>query len=504
MKKFKREFLLTVAVFFTVGGGIYYHLTFKNNTLPLVTANSNITGSDQMAAVSEIPTSTPSPQNTYFSSQDVYVIQDDGTLVLSTGQVDTTAVAKAFYRLNPSKTNTYDFLSIFSTFHDPYTVEYHDPVQNSVQGIGEATTSSQGIFPSRLLGINYLDDSYIAKNIPNENTLKNNFFLLDHETGHQWLAYIGVDEGISTGVHYSVWLNNGFQRNGEWWGDVMQGSPWKRDSDGTFSVNNISHQGFSKFSLYLMGLAPLSDVSDLQLIVPQNPNNTSLQNVQGSLKTIKISDLIAKYGARVPTYNNSQKDFRMGYILLTKKGDTQYQSNLAILDWIANDFPAEWNLITYGISTMNKGSIPVTIAQFSTPTYSPIPTASPLNTSNISTTTNNGVANQSSRPSLVSITPSQGTSNTTVTISGTNLKDPDEVDFYDTNNLLQTDIPTKYTDSNGLQHNNIFVTSGGSSLQFVISGTMASNISGTFQVRVVTPSGSSNALPFTIVAPTTN
>ncbi len=137
-------------------------------------------------------------------------------------------------------------------------------------------------------------------------------------------------------------------------GDVMGGWPWKQNSDGTFSVNNMSRQGFSNFSLYLMGLAPISEVSDLQVVVPSDPNNTSLNNVQGSLKTIKITDLVAKYGIRQPTYTDAQKDFEMAYILLTKKGDTQYQSDLNVINWINNDFPADWNLVTYGRSTMNR------------------------------------------------------------------------------------------------------------------------------------------------------
>ncbi len=159
---------------------------------------------------------TGSPKN--FVLSNIYVIQDDGTLVdPTTNHIDPLAVTKKFYALNPSKSGTYDFVSIFSTFHDPSTVEYHLPIQSNVKGIASPFLS-QTDFPSKLLGINFLSDTYSSKNNPTESGLKNNFFLLEHETGHQWLAYMGKSEGISDGMHYTKWLNNGFQRNGSWWG----------------------------------------------------------------------------------------------------------------------------------------------------------------------------------------------------------------------------------------------------------------------------------------------
>ena len=56
----------------------------------------------------------------------------------------------------------------------------------------------------------------------------------------------------------------------------MGGWPWKQNSDGTYSVNDITNQGFSRLSLYLIGLAPLSEVADFQVIVPTDPNEKGL------------------------------------------------------------------------------------------------------------------------------------------------------------------------------------------------------------------------------------
>ncbi|MFH1170115.1 MAG: peptidoglycan-binding domain-containing protein [Candidatus Vogelbacteria bacterium] len=290
-------------------------------------------------------------------SPDVFVMQDDGTLIQSTGQADPTAVAKKFYQLNPNKRNTYDFLSIFSTFHDTFTNDYHMTVHSNVNGIGPIPTLGEVGLPSRLLGINYLKDSYNFNNIKSEVDIKNNLYKIVHETGHQWLAYLGRDEGISDGMHYSKWVNNGFQKNGEWWSDAMGGWPWEENNDGTYRINvsvNLQNRGFSNLSLYLMGLIPASEVSDFQIIIPSDPSEEGLIDIRASAKTIKISDIITKYGERMPSYQNSQKNFRMAYILLTKKGETNYQSNQNILNWISVDFPAEWSSVTYGKSTINQ------------------------------------------------------------------------------------------------------------------------------------------------------
>ena len=91
-----------------------------------------------------------------------------------------------------------------------------------------------------------------------------------HETGHQWLMYIGVPQGISDGVHYTKWADTGFIKNGQQWADAMGGWPWKDNGDGTVSVNNIQKPGFSNLSLYLMGFAPASEVPNTRVVVPVN------------------------------------------------------------------------------------------------------------------------------------------------------------------------------------------------------------------------------------------
>jgi hypothetical protein len=92
-------------------------------------------------------------------------------------------------------------------------------------------------------------------------------------------------------------------------------------------------------------------------------------------------------------------------------------------------------------------------------------------------------------PTITQITPGQGTANTPVTIYGTNLTGATEVDFYN-GNTFAAGI------SNSVQQN-ITVASGGQSLNFALSGAFGGMVdAGTYQVKVVTPAGTSNGLSF--------
>lgn len=307
----------------------------------------------------------------------VFVIQDDGTLINSNNVVDEKAVARKFYALNPNQKDNYDFLSIFTTFHDSSIVEHHDTIHSGVTGIGGVILSSSADFPNKLLGINFLNDTYsaVSGNVTPEN-VNNNLWLMDHETGHQWLTYVGVSQNISDGMHYTKWVDTGFMKNGQQWGDAMGGWPWKDNGNGTVSVGNIQKQAFSKLSLYLMGFAPASEVSSIRTVIPTNPQDAGYQNVKGTFNTFTINDIIAQYGTRSPSYQNAQKDFKMAYILLTKNGETstQYKADLNNVSAVARDFPSEWNLVTDGRSTISQSPNTYSVP---TPTTSTVSVAVP-------------------------------------------------------------------------------------------------------------------------------
>lgn len=379
--------IIAIVVILLAGGAFGYYKYVYNKPAKTTSSNNQITPTPASSPTatnnilpSPTPTQTPSTEspthsaekplvnNSLTVSKNIFVIRDDGTLITPQGQVQLFEVAKKFYSLSPDKKDTYDFLTLYNAFHDPISgAENHASLSNNVKGIASnAYPSNVPGIPSKLLGINYLNDAFGSAYVSSEEFIKNNLFVLDHETGHQWLAYVGKDEGILAKpqyYHYSEFFKNVFTRDSKETADVMnQGSFWRDNGDGTMSIANDIQPGFSNFSLYLMGFMPASEVTDLQIFVPNNPipnhpTYKDINNVPFTFKTIAMKTIIAKYGEREPSYLNSQKDFNMAYILVIKKGqeEVEYNPYLKIVGWIAKYFPDEWNYITYGKSTINKG-----------------------------------------------------------------------------------------------------------------------------------------------------
>ena len=151
--------------------------------------------------------------------------EDDGTLI-GNDTVNLRAVARKFY-LSDQKDEDYNFLSIFTTFQSQGSA-YHDTVRNNVTGVGGPQVSGDAIIKNtNLLGINFLNNNFSPEHNQPGEAIKNNLFLLVHETAHQWGISVGYDSGLSDGVHYTKWVSTGFEKNGQQWGDVMGGWPWK-------------------------------------------------------------------------------------------------------------------------------------------------------------------------------------------------------------------------------------------------------------------------------------
>lgn len=92
----------------------------------------------------------------------------------------------------------------------------------------------------------------------------------------------------------------------------------------------------------------------------------------------------------------------------------------------------------------------------------------------------------SAAPTITSISPTSGTAPETITINGSNLAGATAVDFYNANNQLSTGGAPQSISSNG--------TSLTYYLDQVANGMLDA---GTYQVKVVTPSGTSNGESFT-------
>ena len=102
-----------------------------------------------------------------------------------------------------------------------------------------------------------------------------------------------------------------------------------------------------------MGLLPPSEVQPLTLWETSAANANEADAMVGTKKIVTVDDIIKIAGPRVPAYPNTQRNFKVAYILLPKKGETATNAQIESIKWIAENFPQEWSFVTSGRSTIS-------------------------------------------------------------------------------------------------------------------------------------------------------
>jgi len=148
------------------------------------------------------------------------------------------------------------------------------------------------------------------------------FVPLNHEIMHQWGVYLSKDLG--------------FYYDGEHWGfagtyGVLGGFDPKTfvdNNDGTYSMGFFADAGndwtktpLSPIELYLAGLAPTTEIAPI--ITMQDAKVVKTTDtaviVSGTKMTTTIEQIVAKHGARVPAYADSQKTFSLAYAVYSQQ-----------------------------------------------------------------------------------------------------------------------------------------------------------------------------------------
>jgi len=139
--------------------------------------------------------------------------------------------------------------------------------------------------------------------------------LLNHELGHTWGAFVGTAAGISNGVHWAANTDiNGIMSEGYETADGLYF--FTPNDDGTFNAG-YSQDQFAPLELYLMGMIPPEEVSDVHALI--NPDLSNLERVTAQrVDTYTIEDIIAMTGGpRDPAYPDAQTHFNLSFILLS-------------------------------------------------------------------------------------------------------------------------------------------------------------------------------------------
>lgn len=226
--------------------------------------------------------------------------------------------------------DSYDFIVILSTFPyampDPTVKGFYSGVKNDTQGIGQALFDNSTQFGSsgKLQGTIDLGDITAIPNNLTDSDFQELLNTLVHEIMHRWGAHVRYkkpDGSTSSALlgkdssHWSYLLDSS--------ASLMYGSAWQDNSDGTFTATGVRNS-YSPLDLYLMGMIDQSQVPPMLLI--DNPAIDPTQipqagvTIAGTAGTVTINGIIAAEGERIPVAAQAQKQFRVGFILLTQPG----------------------------------------------------------------------------------------------------------------------------------------------------------------------------------------
>jgi subtilase family serine protease/flagellar hook assembly protein FlgD len=264
-----------------------------------------------------------------------------------------TVVAKEFFRTHPDH---YDFIVVFSTFEfdTKDATAFHLGVQNKIKGLGLAEYDSSAFFGSfgKLQG--YIDMAALGRYAGNPTDPKFDTVLqvFAHEFLHQWAAKVhfrGQDGRASDallgkdGAHWSFLLDSG--------ASVEYGNQWRDNGDGSFT-SVAGRQFYSPLDLYLMGLYRKEEVPPFYLIENPAIDKTRLPEngvtINGVRKTVSIDDVIAIEGARSPDVDHAQKEFRLGFVLLSRAGAAPTDDQITMVNDIRKAISTRIEILSGG------------------------------------------------------------------------------------------------------------------------------------------------------------
>lgn len=278
----------------------------------------------------------------------------DKTLVGGQSNYEARAtVSQEFFRHQPDE---YDFLVTFTTFEFETgdAQAFYLGVRNDTKGIGLPLFDNSDLFGSNGKLQGYIDMAALSryKLDPTHPEFERVLDVLAHEVWHRWGAFVHFQDqnGESSDqlrgkdeAHWSYLLDTQ--------GSVGYGARWRENSDGTFTAVT-TRKTYSPLDLYLMGFNSAKEVPPFFLI--ENPDISRFDiprtndKVSGTKKLVTVDQVIAAEGPRIPASSGSQKDFRLGFALITGPGQEPTQAQLNAINAVREGFQTRFSILTGG------------------------------------------------------------------------------------------------------------------------------------------------------------
>jgi len=237
-------------------------------------------------------------------------------------ELDFVALGRRFYASHP---DDFDQLVIFANARttDRGVFAFEFTVANEVSGIGVDIYDSSRDFGSggRLRSIVNMDALFKYPEDPRQKFLgeNNTLSILGQECGHRWLAYMEYRDGAANSSdllgrdqsHWSFFFDSDASH--------MEGNDITDNGNGTFRTVGAVSQ-YCALDQYAMGLRLPSEVPPM--FVVRGANGSAEQapqigvDVRGTRKDVRIEDVVAAMGPRVPSAASAQKNFREAFIYI--------------------------------------------------------------------------------------------------------------------------------------------------------------------------------------------
>lgn len=256
----------------------------------------------------------------------------------------------------------FDFIFVLSNEDEVpqdlyYGISYK--IQNDVEGIGSGIYDGTNNYGSegRLKSVIHLPVPGLIVNGPFLHEIMhywgNQGFIPTTVVGHWGYANVGgqlggFDEVISLG-------NNTYQGR-------MEGE----NGFGTFA-NGGNSVPYGSWELYLMGLIGVDELNDIQYA--ENPEaQGSGKFTADNIVTLTVADLIAEHGSRIPSVENSQKEFNAITVVLSHEKISD--SDLATISTNLENFSRKsapdgsWNgLYNFWQATQERASLTIQLSE---------------------------------------------------------------------------------------------------------------------------------------------
>jgi hypothetical protein len=190
--------------------------------------------------------------------------------------------------------------------------------------------------------------------VPTDPRFEDVMRVLSYEMRHRWAArvrFIGTEGQPSgaligkDGVHWSFLLDTG--------GSVDCGNRWKDNGHGTFT-SLPGRLFFSPLDLYQVGMLKKEEVPPFFYIDNATINPARFSESGVAISTIRrdvtIDQIVAAEGSRVPSADNAQKQFRLGFVLLTRLGVTEIDSDINSVKAVREVFETRLTTLSAGRS----------------------------------------------------------------------------------------------------------------------------------------------------------